>query len=118
MASGSFDVEGDLSGISGMVNLAYDLRLAERWFPSIGAGIGVSSIDSELTRIGGMAVAFSTDSDMVFSYQFLLGLGFAVTPQLMISTDYRYFATSDADLGDYESEVGVHKLSAGMRWKF
>lgn len=117
-SKGTFDIEGDISGISGMLNLAYDARLLERWFPHFGAGIGLSRIDSELTRIGAMPVSLSTSSDTVFSYQFILGLGFAVTPRLMISSDYRYFATSDPDFGAYESELGVHKLSAGMRWKF
>ncbi len=117
-STGSFDAEGDISGISGMVNFAYDMQLADRWFPHLGFGIGVSSIDSELTRIGTTAVALATDSDTVFSYQFILGLGFAVTPRLMVSSDYRYFATTDPDFGAYESELGVHKLSAGMRWKF
>jgi opacity protein-like surface antigen len=115
---GTVSADGDVSAIAGMVNLAYDFRLAERWYPHIGGGIGIARIDSELNTIGGAATGFATSADTLFAYQFILGLGFAVTPQLMVTGDYRYFSTTDPDFGAYEGELDAHKLTGGVRWRF
>lgn len=119
---GPVSATGDLSGLSGMVNFAYDFNFdaMPRLYPTLGFGLGLSTLNSKLTAIGGAPVpaGLSTSSDWAFSYQVIGGLGFAITDNVMLVGDYRYFATSDPDFGPYEAEVGIHKFSVSVRYLF
>ncbi|MCZ6605272.1 MAG: outer membrane beta-barrel protein, partial [Alphaproteobacteria bacterium] len=112
--------DGKFVAISGMINIAYDAHFdaMPRWIPTIGAGIGISRVDSDLDSIGGSPTGLATEPDFVFSWQLIAGLGFAITEKIGVFGDYRYFATTDPDFGGFEAEIGIHKFSVSVRFSF
>ena len=129
IGSGSGPVEGDVSVLSFMVNGYYDFHKPNiSLVPYLGVGIGGASIDALIIA---PFLAPNTqvvdDSATVFAYQFMAGLGWNVSPTLTITTDYRYFATTDPEFTpgnffpgspDLESDYSNHSFNLGARFKF
>lgn len=95
-----------------MINALYDVDTGTQWIPYFGAGVGYSDID------------FQSDSDMVFSYQFMAGVGYEpeLIPNTIWSVGYRYFGTQDANLSRagtrYDFEYSAHSVEAGLQMRF
>jgi len=130
IGSGSGPVEGDVSVLSFMVNGYYDFHKPNILFvPYLGVGIGGASIDALIIA---PFLAPNTqvvdDSATVFAYQFMAGVGWNVSPTLTITTDYRYFATTDPEFTpgnffmsgspDLTSDYNNHSFNLGARFKF
>ena len=107
-----------------MVNGFYDFDTGTRFTPYLGAGIGAGFFNASLTgtRPAGSAVGLYNGSDTTFAYQGIAGVSYAVTPNLSLTTDYRYFATTDATIKSggtkWNVENSNHVLTAGLRWSF
>ena len=113
-----FDAE-NVHSIFGMVNLWIDYNLSESWLVSAGGGLGAAYIDWDRANIGGQVIL--DDGDLVFAYQGGVAVGYEIIPDLVISLDYRYFATSDAQInfnGDWSAEYGSHNVLFGFRYFF
>ena len=78
-----------------MTNLLYDFDLGG-FTPYVGVGIGGAAV--KYKNVGPFGAASLNDSDLVFAYQGIAGVGYQVTEQLGLFADYRYFATRDAGL--------------------
>ena len=112
------DGEGDLTEISAMVNLLYDVPLFERLSLSIGLGVGGDYATVEMTTGWGPV----DDSDWRFAYQGIAGLNYAITDLTVIFVNYRFANIRDINLepaanytidgGDFEK----HAATAGMRF--
>ena len=95
----------DLSALSFMANGYYDVEMASSPLtPYIGLGIGL--VSSEISA--GAATADEED----FGYQFMLGLGFDVAPNAILTAEYRYFGIADSDAPD------THAFIFGARFMF
>jgi len=63
------------------------------------------------------------ESDTVFAYQMMVGAGYALTKQISLEVEYRYFGTQDPEFDDglggtVEAEVSDHNLLVGLRILF
>ena len=123
---------GSYDGWDAMLNLYYDFDMGSSFAPYVGAGVGWSEIEAQITSMAlvdtsGPTVTranFLDDSESAFAYQLLAGFGYDLTEQLTFDLGYRYFVVSNADFGDsvlgvdYDSELIEHNVTAGLRWQF
>ncbi len=99
-------VDSDVSALSFMANGYYDHEMGNSPVtPYVGFGMGV--VDSDL-NITGATVGSETN----FAYQFMLGVGFEVTPNVVLTGGYRYFGVADSVVPN------SHELVFGGRFMF
>lgn len=115
---GGASTADDLSVHSVMFNALYDIATGTQLTPYLGAGIGWSNVELNIPSIA------VSDTDSVFSYQFLAGVSYEPEsiPNTAFSLGYRYFATSDVEfgsaLGTVEHEYDSHGAEIGARFSF
>jgi len=89
--SHSFDPDGELTEASLMANIAYDIRLFERFSLSIGAGAGgdytMLKLDTHFPPVD--------EGDFHFAYQGLAGLNYAITNATAVFVSYRFARVTD-----------------------
>ena len=113
---GKVSPSGDISALSFMLNGFYDFKNQTRITPYIGAGIGVARVD--LSTVSGGGIRISGGDDIVFAYQFEVGFGNRVNESITLDLGYRYFATTDPQLGDTDAEYHSHNFLASIRYAF
>ena len=87
---------GEIGVGSAMGNVLYNFRGESAFTPYLGLGIGLASVDVDgVQPVGGSVL---DDSDSVFAYQGIVGLGYRLGGRTQLFADYRYFATSDSSL--------------------
>jgi opacity protein-like surface antigen len=113
---GSGEADGDVKNLSGMINAYFDFDNDSIITPYVGAGLGVAKVD-----VSDNTFAWD-DSDTVYAYQFMGGANFALTQQLSIDAEYRYFGTQDPEFnhddGSIKAEIASHNLMVGLRMQF
>lgn len=117
----TFNAEGDVSALSFMANGFYDFDVGMKIKPYVGGGIGAARVSANDVRIGGAQLV--DDSDVVFAYQAVGGLGYDLTTNLTAFAEYRYFATVDPTFnatggGDFDSQFMSHNALLGVRYHF
>ena len=96
-----------------MANFIYEFFSDATVSPYIGAGAGAAYIKGK---------GLIDDSDFAFAYQGIAGVNVKVTPNVVVSADYRYFRTTDPQLKengvsadfDYENHTGM----VGIAYRF
>jgi opacity protein-like surface antigen len=121
IAFNSGNVNGSVSSLAMMGNLAYDLDLGGGIKPFVLGGIGLVRISVNDVSIAGTPVA--DDSDWVFGYQFGGGLKYDLTHQVGVEASYRYLETLDPEFVDsrgipFEGEYQNHQFLIGAYYKF
>lgn len=103
-----------------MANAFYDWQMDGAWAPYVGAGAGIAQVNlSKSSGVGNVE-----NSDSVFAYQFMAGIGYAPTsiPNTVWQLGYRYLATPDITLSTGTSntdiEYSTHSVEAGVRLRF
>ena len=89
---------GQLLSHTGMLNGYLDLPIgAGRIVPYVGAGAGVSGIDSELGQFGDFGFTDFTviDFDSTFAFQWMAGVSIRAFPNAEFFAEYRYFEAND-----------------------
>lgn len=102
------DVDGHVSALSGMVNLLYDYRTEGNLTPYIGGGIGAADVTVVSDRLAVDA------SDLVFAYQFMGGVRYALTDNLGLRLGYRYLATTTPEIRGSKADYGTHNIELGL----
>ncbi len=112
------DGEGEVTEISAMLNVLYDVPLFDRLSLSIGLGVG-ADYASVIMETGWGPV---DESDWHFAYQGIAGLNYAITDLTVVFVNYRYANVRDINLepaanysidgGDFEK----HAATAGVRF--
>ncbi|MCW8916594.1 MAG: OmpA family protein [Magnetovibrio sp.] len=112
---------GDAKATAFMANAVLDFDLDLPITPYVGAGVGMARISLDnASPFGGSSI---DGTDTITAYQGIAGASYALSPQMSIFADYRYFATGDADFTtasgtatsmDYSS----HSALAGLRINF
>lgn len=119
-ASGSTTASGHSSALSFMANGLYDFDLGSRFKPYLGGGIGFANVSA--SNISALGSTLVDDSAVVFAYQAIGGLGYAVTPQFTAFVEYRYFATTDPSFsqagGTVDSQFQTNNVMLGVRYAF
>ncbi|MFZ0692759.1 MAG: outer membrane beta-barrel protein [Alphaproteobacteria bacterium] len=106
------DVDGHISALSGMFNMLYDYDTKSAFTPYIGSGLGLANVTA---ASGPLHV---DDNDVVFAYQFMGGVRYALTDNISIRTGYRYFATTAPDIRGSSGEYGSHNVEMGLTFGF
>jgi opacity protein-like surface antigen len=127
---GSGPIDGDISALSFMVNGYYDLHSANSpLVPYLGVGLGVASIDADISApVLAPFPQLVDDSATVFAYQFMAGLGYNISPTMILTADYRYFGTTSPEFTpgnafipgtpDIEADYSNHSFNIGVRFMF
>jgi OmpA-OmpF porin, OOP family len=103
-------VGGDASALAFTANGYYDHEMGNSPLtPYIGLGLGLADTDIEVVIPG-----FGTikDGDVEFVYQFMVGAGFDVSPNLVLTAGYRFFGIADSGSPD------SHEFNLGARFMF
>lgn len=133
---------GDLDIHSLMVNLYKDFNHGSKFRPYVGAGIGVAWADYEILGPDGDvemrkgkapewdedeerfevetqskgedfdARNFLDDTASAFGYQFMAGVGYEATPEVILTAGYRLFGTEG------EFDTTIHAAEFGVRYNF
>ncbi len=104
--------DGDLKTHSFMLNGFYDVDTGSPWTPFVGAGIGWSKLDINDPGF------HTSDSDDVFTYQFIGGVAYAFNDQWSVDAQYRFMGTSDATIDDADFNFNSNDLMLGLRYSF
>jgi opacity protein-like surface antigen len=122
-SSAGFQIGGDISNGSLMVNFLYDFHTGSPWVPFVGGGIGHSWVTiNNLSNSAGTTLV--NDSASVFAYQFKTGVAYQFNPALAATLTYRYFATNDPAFetttpGITKSDgIRSHNAEFGVRFNF
>ncbi len=119
--SGANNGSGEIGVASAIGNLLYNFRGESAFTPYLGLGIGLASVDVDgVQPIGGSVL---DDSDSVFAYQGIAGLGYSLSGRTQLFADYRYFATADTSLStrtnvSVDGDYADHTLLFGLRFSF
>ena len=102
-----------------MINGLYDFNTGTAFTPYLGAGIGLGIVNAKLT---GSNITRYSGTDTQFAYQGIAGVSYAFNPNLSLTTDYRYYATTDAKFSynnnTYKATNANHTILVGLRWTF
>lgn len=118
-ATGRFSSGGEANTWSIMANLWYDFDLGNNFFTTFGGGIGAAHLDLEYnasmaTYFSGTASYRLDDSGWGFAYQVGAGLGYELGGGMTLSAQYRYFGTTDIDVGNTDLAVQSHNFLVGL----
>ena len=124
---GTVSGRGTLATWSLMANGLYAFGRG-RLRPYLGGGVGLARHESLFQGVvfewhleGAVhreRVGRASDTDVVFAYQALAGVGVPLTDALEARFGYRFFAAAKADFEDADSRYRTHSLEAGLLCRF
>jgi outer membrane autotransporter protein len=82
--------------------------------PYLMAGVGGENVGVDGTYLG---FSYSED-ETVFAGQVGAGLASAVSENVSIDTEYRYFRAKNPEFDGVEAEISGHRLQVGVRYTF
>jgi opacity protein-like surface antigen len=88
----------NVSQTSVMANVYYDFMAEQAFTPYVGAGAGVAFVN---TTIGGQILDLPFDINSTstqFAYQYMIGAGYKIAPNLRVNLEGRYYATTAPSL--------------------
>jgi opacity protein-like surface antigen len=108
---------------NGLFNAIWSPLGSANWHgltPYLGAGVGFSHIDESISGIGGVGFGTTSQNETDFAANGILGVDFAVMPQLTIGARYRllYVNTSSTDNGVSTGDFIGHVITANATWHF
>ena len=116
----SADID-DLSQLTLMANLLYDITLHPNVTLSLGAGVGVDRLNFEWPGFGQPGGV--EGDDWSFAYQGIVGLNYAFDASCEAFVNYRYLNADELDFVDginhqHFEDIGTHTVSVGVRYSF
>ncbi len=103
---------GDLSQLTIMANVHYDIPVGSNFKLSLGGGLGVDIVNVDDTVID--------ETDSVFAYQGIAGAAYAIGPKTDLTLTYRYLAAEGPTItGVYAEEfdnLDNHTVTLGLRF--
>ncbi len=120
------NARGGIETESLFLNLIKAFNADGVYSPYIGAGIGITDVESDVNY---GAVANISDSDEAFSYQFLAGLDISFSESFTGFVEYRFLATDDVTLNRFggpapatntsqEGDIEYDAFAIGLRYTF
>lgn len=96
--SQTVDIDGEITSVSGLVNMLITPRIGitDSVRPFVGIGAGFLSYDEEIDSIDGVATSGSV-SDTAFAYQFKTGLDVDVSDSFSLGASYSYVGAETGD---------------------
>lgn len=120
---GKLPYKGDVTTLSLMLNGVYAFE-AGPVRPYLGLGVGMArhdaTSDAQTATIGGVEYSLgkSSDDDIVFAYQFMGGVGYAMSESTEVRIGYRYFGSGDGDFEGLKTSYGTHNFEGGILVRF
>jgi OOP family OmpA-OmpF porin len=112
---------GESKVMAGMGNLYYDIPTGGALTPYLGGGVGAADVQFENYGTNATGTVLD-DGETVFAYQGIAGLNYALTGNVSLNAEYRYFATADVEVqsGTRTSDVEyrTHNVIGGVRYIF
>lgn len=121
------EARGNITTLSGLLNLYYDFPVSSNFEPYIGAGIGVSRASAEdvVATSPGTDLNVRLDgSSTVLVYQLMAGIAYYFSPKTALTLGYRYFNVAkqsfdSEQVGEVEADgFGIHNIELGLRFIF
>jgi len=111
--------DGDVSAHSLMANLVFELPLGDRLGLYAGGGAGGAYIDAEIDSTFGASSSSDEASGVVFAWQAMAGLDYAISERFDIYGGYRLWSATDLDEDEIEVDIPlVHSIEVGIRMRF
>ncbi|MBN1141421.1 MAG: porin family protein [Deltaproteobacteria bacterium] len=115
-------IDGDVSSLAVMFNVAVDFINQTPFTPYIMGGLGGARVSFNDFEIDGLGLILD-DHDTVLAYQLGAGCAFTLTNHLFLDLGYRFFATRDADVTAADGTSGginyrSHNVMLGLRFSF
>lgn len=115
-------VSGHTAATSVMGNLLYEFDNSWGVYPYLGGGLGAVHLDrQEINPAAGQSI---DDTDLVAAAQGIAGIGFALTPNLTATAEYRYFHAFNPTFnlangaGQADVDYSAHVATLGLRYRF
>ena len=110
-------LDGDISSLAYLVNAWYEFDLGSGFMPYLGVGIGGAT---KWLDLGSWVGADDEDNATDFAYQVGGGVAYAFTKsrKTVISLDYRYFDSLEADIIGEDFDYANHNVMFGIRQHF
>jgi opacity protein-like surface antigen len=114
------NVEGNETALSAMANAWYDVKTGTPFTPYVGGGVGLARVSLNNVSVAGVTLV--DDDDVAFAYQLGAGVAYALTQNVALTLDYRFFSVVDATFtdasGSFSSEFHSHNVMVGARIGF
>ena len=107
----TFPFNAEITGMSLMGNIYWDIRSEATVCPYLGFGLGMAKLEGQMETD-------PKEDDTVFAYQFILGTAFNVSEKVAIDLNLRYYGTDNPTFGDIEAEYQTLDLFTGVRVSF
>ena len=118
----SVNGKGGFDAATLMGNVYYDFATGTPWTPFVGAGIGGADVFAN--KIRNSSGTLSKDSDLVFAYQGIAGVSYALNESTSLKADYRYLRTTEGSFDEVNSlnkakaTYQAHAVMVGFTYKF
>ena len=111
---GPYPITGDLTVFGGMLNGYYDFKAGAGFTPYLLAGLGVLNVNLDFDEAG------VDESNTLFAGQLGVGVGYAVTKNVILDLKYKYFMSQDfeIDSGSWDISLTGHQIQFGVRYQF
>lgn len=115
------DGQGSISSTGVFLNLYYDFIELGSFYPYLGAGIGLMSVDVEYNPSG---VKIVDQSETKMGFQLKAGLTWRTTENIDLYGEYVFRMTDDIEVdnslfpGKLDIENKQHLVSVGLRYRF
>jgi len=127
-ATRSSGLGGSSSNLAFMLNGYYDFATGTPFTPYLGFGVGADYFSLHQVKTTGLAsnISISNNSNVVFAYQPIVGVSYAINDQWSAGLEYRYFSTTDASLkyqpnppaGKFTIDPTSHNILASITFHF
>ena len=116
------DGVGNISTVSGTVNVLGDLKMRSDWTLWAGGGIGVAATKVDLGQRGAAVATFDNRNNVGFAWQLKAGVDKQLTDRLSVDLSYSYLSaqsrafTTGGLATDFDA--GYHSFTLGLRYSF
>ena len=104
----NYDVDGDVTNYSFLLNAYYDFNNGSPITFILGAGAGTVYIETEDVEYAGFEQ--KDEDDWYFAYQVTAGVGYELNKKMTLEVTYRYL--------DSEENYTTHNAFVGLRYNF
>jgi len=115
-------IDGDVSSLSYMGNLWYEYDLGAGWMPYLGFGLGGATKFVDCSGDFCFGLDDRADGETDFAFQVGVGVAYALTKNTVISLDWRYFDSIEADFDLFgiveDFDYANHNIMLGLRRHF
>jgi len=127
-ATRSSGLGGSSSNLAFMLNGYYDFATGTRFTPYLGFGVGGDYFSLHQVKTTTLAsnISIANSNDVVFAYQPIVGVSYAINDQWSAGLEYRYFSTTDAKIkyqpnppaGKFTIDPTSHNILATITFHF